>query len=99
MFSGLNFINSTRKQIRTSRKLKNIILSIIFCSSYIFKFFVQFLKNVSVGKYENHIFFWKAIKIAGSAQKTAFGQVSGNTGICFLGLSNCYSHKKFINRS
>ena len=30
-------------------------------------------------------FFWKAIKIAGSAQKNNVGRVSGNTGI-FLGL-------------
>ena len=32
------------------------------------------------------IFFWKAIKIAGSAQKNRVGRVSGNTGDFFLGL-------------
>ena len=32
------------------------------------------------------IFFWKAIKIAGWAQKERVGRVSGNTGI-FLGLN------------
>ena len=44
---GLNFINSTRKhtnltKFRTSRKLKNIILSIVFAILTFFKLFVQF---------------------------------------------------------
>ena len=39
-----------------------------------------------VGRYENlFIFFWKAIKIAESAQKNRVSRVSGNTCI-FLGL-------------
>ena len=33
------------------------------------------------------LFFWKAIKIAGSAQKNRVGRVSGNTGI-FIGLTH-----------
>ena len=46
----------------------------------------NFLKNVRVGRYENRfIFFWKAIQIAGLAQKqkqnNRDGRVSGNTGI------------------
>ena len=41
----------------------------------------NFLKHIRVGRYENlFIFFWKAIKIAGSAQKRV-GRVRGNTGI------------------
>ena len=32
-----------------------------------------------------HVYFWKAIKIAGSAQENRVGRVSGNAGI-FLGL-------------
>ena len=45
------------------------------------------MKHFRVGRYEKlFIFFWKAIKIAGSAQKIRVGRVSGNTGI-FLGLT------------
>ena len=54
-------------EFRTSRELKNMILSINFAVLTCFKFFVHFFLNI----YENlFIFFWKAIKIAGSAQKT-----------------------------
>ena len=63
-------------KFRTSRKLKNMILSINFA-----------ILHFRVRKYENHFFFffyWKAIKIAGSAQKSSVGQVSGNTGIFFF---------------
>ena len=57
-------------KLRTSRELKNIILSINLAILTFFKFFVNFLKHFRVGSYENiFIFFWKTIKIAGSAQK------------------------------
>ena len=60
-------------KFRTSRELKNTILSINFAILTFFNFFLSnFLKHFRVGRYENlFIFFWKAIKIAGSgtAQK------------------------------
>ena len=42
-----------------------------FSNSYIFQPLSNFLKHFRVGRYENRFiyFFWKAIKIAGSAQK------------------------------
>ena len=47
--------------------------------------------------YENlFFFFWKAIQIAGSAQKIRVGQVSGNTDI-LLGLNvlcGTHEHKR-----
>ena len=49
----------------------------------------NFLKNVWVGSYENlFVFFWKAIKIAGSVQKNKVGHESGNTHTFFLGLTD-----------
>ena len=59
-------------KFRTSRELKAMILNINFAILTSFKFFVQFSETFyfRVGRYENlFIFFWKAIKIAGSAQK------------------------------
>ena len=57
-------------KFRTSGELKNVILSINF-AILTFVFCFCFLKHFRVGRYENLfiIFFWKAIKIAGSAQK------------------------------
>ena len=56
-------------KFRTSRKLKNMNLSINFAILTL-SFLSNFLKHFSVGKYENLlIFFWKAIQIAGWAQK------------------------------
>ena len=56
-------------KLRTSRKLKNIILSIKFAILTFFKF-LNFLKRFRVSRYDFFfIFFWKAIKNAGSAQK------------------------------
>ena len=67
-----------------------MILGINLAILTFFKSFLSnFLKHFRVGRYENlFIFFWKAIKIAGSAQKkkkNRVGRVRGNTGI-FLGL-------------
>ena len=41
-----------------------------------------------------------AIKIAGSALKSRVGQISGNTGICILGLTKCAhdEHKKDLGK-
>ena len=49
-------------------------------------FLSNFLEHFRVGRYENLFifFFWKAIKIAVSAQKNGVGRVSGNTGIFFF---------------
>ena len=48
-----------------------MILSINLAILTFLNFLSNFLKHFRVGRYENHfIFFWKAIKIAGSAQKT-----------------------------
>ena len=47
-----------------------MILSINFAILTFLGFLSNFLKHFIVGRYENlFIFFWKAIKIAGSAQK------------------------------
>ena len=66
-------------KFRTSRKLKNMILSINFAILTFFKFLSNFLKHFRAGRYKNlfiyFIFFWKAIKIAGSAQKKPTGSV------------------------
>ena len=65
-------------KLRTSRALKNMILSIDFAILTFGKFFVQFSVHFRVGRYENlfiYLFFWKAIKIAGSAQKNKTGSV------------------------
>ena len=73
-------------KFRTSSKLKNMILSINLPILTFFKSFMSnFLKHFRVGRYENlFIFFWKAIKIAGSAQKkNRVGRASGNRGIFF----------------
>ena len=62
---------------RTPRKLKNMILSINFAIlTFFLNFLSKFLKHFRVGRYENlFIFlFWKAIKIAGSAQKKQVAQ-------------------------
>ena len=69
----------------TSRKLKNIILSIIFAilELLFLSCLSNFLKNVGMKIF--FFFFWKAIKIAGSAQKTgSVGLVE--TQVLFLGL-------------
>ena len=69
-------------KLRTSRKLKNIILSIMFAILTVFKVVCPiFCKNVRVGSYENLFICWKAIKIAGSAEKNTVGRISGNKGI------------------
>ena len=48
-----------------------MILSINFAILTFLSFLSNFLKHFRVGRHENlFIFFWKAIKIAGSAQKT-----------------------------
>ena len=68
-------------KFRTSRKLKNMIRSI---NSAILTFFCclsNFLIHFRASRYENlFISFWKAIKIAGSAQKNRVSRVRGNTG-------------------
>ena len=57
--------------LRTSRKLKNVIISIICAILNFLSYLSSFLKNIRVSRHENlFIFFWTAIKIAGSAQKT-----------------------------
>ena len=61
-------------KLRTSRKLKNIILSIIFASLTFFKLFVQFSETWQ-GWSVWISFFWKAIKIAGSVPKKQNGSV------------------------
>ena len=60
-----------------------MILSINLAILTFFELLANFLKHLRVGRYENLLsfFFWKAIKIAGSAQKNRVGRVSGNTGI------------------
>ena len=64
-----------------------MILSINSAILTFLSFLSNFLKYFRVGRYENlFFFFWKAIKIAGSAQKNRVGRVSGNTGFFFLGL-------------
>ena len=58
-----------------------MILSINLAILTFFKFLSNFLKHFRVGRYENLsflFFFWKAIKIAGSAQNNRVGRVSGN---------------------
>ena len=67
-----------------------MILSINFAILNFLSFLSNFLKDFRVGRYENlflffSFFFWKALKIAGSAQKkkNRVGRVSGNTGISF----------------
>ena len=61
-----------------------MILSINLAILTYLKLLSNFLKHFRVGRYENlFIFFWKAIKIAGSAQKSRVSQVSGNMGIFF----------------
>ena len=71
-------------KFRTTRKLKNMILSINFTILTFVSFLSNFLKHFRVGRYDNlFILFWKAIKIAGSAQKNRVGRVRGNTGISF----------------
>ena len=74
---GLNIIkvpeNKRIIKFRTYRKLKNMILSINFAILTVFKFLSNFLKHFRVGRYGNLFiifFFWKAIKIAVSAQET-----------------------------
>ena len=58
-----------------------MILSINLAILTFLSFLTNFLKHFRVGRYENlFIFFWKAIKIAGSAhKKNRVGRVSGNT--------------------
>ena len=75
-------------KFRASRKLKNIILSIIFAILTFLSCLSNFLKFFRVGRYENlFIFFWMAIKIAGLAQKT--GSIGlAETQVFFLGLNN-----------
>ena len=56
---------------RTSKNLKNMILSINFVILTCLKLFVHFLKHFRVCRYENRFiyFFWKAIKIAESKKQ------------------------------
>ena len=55
-----------------------MILSINFAILTFLSFLSNFLKHFRVGRYEKlFIFFWKAIKIAGSAHKNRIGRVSG----------------------
>ena len=76
--------NIHKMKFRTSKELKNMILSIYFAILTFFKFLFNFLKHFRVDRYENLLIFfflWKAIKIAGLAQNNWVGRVSGNTGI------------------
>ena len=62
-----------------------MILSINLAILTFLSFLSNFLKHFRVGRYENpFIFFWKAIKIAGSAQKNRVSRVSGNMGIFYF---------------
>ena len=73
-------------KFRTSKKLKNMILSITFAILTFFKRFLSnFLKHFRVGRYENlFIFFLEGNKITMPAQnKNRVGRVSGNIGIFF----------------
>ena len=61
-----------------------MILSIKLAILTFLSFLSNFLKHFRVSRYENlFIFFWKALKIVGSAQKIRVGRVNGNTGIFF----------------
>ena len=75
-------------KFRTSKELKNMILSINFAILTFFKLFVQFLKHLRVGRYVNTFFFLDGDKIAGSAQKKKKTGSVGlvETRVFFLGL-------------
>ena len=64
------FENVHITKFRTSMELKNMILRINLAILTFLSFLSNFLKYFRVGRYKNiFIFIWKAIKIAGSAQK------------------------------
>ena len=74
MLEDTNSLDGTHiMKLRTSRKLKNMMLSInvailtLFYLIYLFIYFYFFLSDFL--KHFIYFFFWKAIKIAGSAQK------------------------------
>ena len=71
-------------KFRTSRKLNNLILSIIVAILTFLMHLSNFLKNIRVGRYESlFILFWKAIKIARLAQKTgSFGLAETQVFLC-----------------
>ena len=62
MLLGLNFINIQIMKFRISRKLKNIIFSIIFAILTFYNLFVNCLKIFRVGRYENLFFFLEGYK-------------------------------------
>ena len=79
-------------KFRTPRKLKDLILSIIFAILTFLSCLSNFLKNIRVGRYENlFIFFFlegnKNCRVGTKKKKkkNRVGRVSGNTDI-FLGL-------------
>ena len=75
-------------KFRTSRKLKNMILSIKLAILTFFMFLSIFLEHCRVGRYEFLIhFFLECNKNSRIGTKiNRVGRVSGNTGIC-LGLT------------
>ena len=75
-----------------------MILSINLAILTFLSFLSNFLKHFRVGGYENlFIFFWKAIKIAWSAQKNRSGRVSGYMGTFFRPNYFSYQSKNFNN--
>ena len=82
--------------LRTSRKLKNMILSINFAILTLFIYFLSnFLIHFRVDRYENlFIFFLDDNKYCRVGTKNRVGRVSGNTGI-FLGLNEIHAFKIF----
>ena len=91
MFIGAKLENMQTRKFRTSRMFKNRILSISFAilTFFFFNLLYQFVyKLKSVGMKIVFACFWKAMEIAGSAQKkkkkkkkkkNRVDRVSGNT--------------------
>ena len=87
-FIGAKFHQHYQKRhimkFRISRKLKNIILSIIFAILTFLICLSNCPKIVWIGRYENiSSFILEGYKICRVGRKNRVGRVSGNTGISF----------------
>ena len=82
---------------RTSRKLKNVILSINFANMTFLKVFCPIFCNIlgSVGM-KIFLFFLEGNTNCGIGKKRGVGRVSGNTGICFFFSLIVCAHTSYI---
>ena len=75
-------------KFRTSKELKNMILSINLAILTFLSLLSNFLKHFRVGRYENRFIFFlegnKNCRVGTKKKKNMVGRVSGNTGIFFF---------------